>query len=799
MNDLKFAFRQLLKNPGFTAVAVLTLALGIGANTAIFSVLNGVLLSPLPYNQPDRLVMLFESLPDAPQIMVSYPDYLDWRARTRSFDDIAIFNGFDSFNATTRRGDPERIHGGLASGNLFAVLGVGPAAGRLFGPADDQPGAPAVVVITDKLWQRRFAGDPKAIGTQLALDGTSYTIIGVLPPTFTLYSAQLWLPLGRFTTSPRFARDNHPGLIGIGRLKTGVTLAQMRADLSAVAKQLQSEHPDNDNIGAIGSFITDIVVGDIKPALLMLAGAVALVLLVACANVANLLLGRAAARQKEFGLRVAIGASRGRLVRQLLTESVVLALFGGVVGVALAWAGVKLLVALKPENVPRLGAIHVSGTVLGFALAISVVTGVLFGLVPAVHATHSDPISALREGTRGSGGGRSRIRMRAGLTVVEVGLALMLLVGAGLMLRSFVNLLAVDPGFDKRGTVVARIQLPDRQYRDEPRRRAAFEELIGKVRALPGIADAALATDLPISSSWQTGITYEGAVAGSPDAERLTPAATIFPGYFHTLRIAMLAGRDFAMSDRPDQPPVVVISRAVAMRFFGTVNAVGRRIRHARAENEPWATVVGVVNDVKNFGLQGTSPGQLYYPSGQADMSSAWLFVRTDTPLETIGPMLRRTIASVDRELPLALLQTLESSVDSSISQPKFSMVMLTIFAGIALALAAVGIYGVISYSVAQRTREIGVRLALGAQRADVVRMVVGQGMALSVVGVVAGGLAAAASGQVMAKHLFGVKSSDPTVFVGVAATLLVVAFIASAVPALRATRIDPVDAMRGE
>jgi putative ABC transport system permease protein len=797
--DVRYSLRSLLRQPGFTAVAVLTLGLGIGANTAIFSVLNGVILSPLPYKDPNRLVLLWESMRDAPQIMVSYPDYVDWRARTRSFEDIAIYNGYDSFNATGH-GDAERIRGGLGSGNLFSVLGVQAARGRVFGPADDRPDAPPVAVITDKLWRNRYSGDPSTVGRQVMLDGVSYTIVGVLPPTMTLAGSQIWLPLGRFTHLPRFARENHPGLLGLGRLKPGVTLEQMRADLTAVMNQLGREHEETENIGAGGTYLNDIIVGQIKPALLMLAGAVGLVLLVACANVANLLLGRAAARHKEFGLRVAIGAGRGRLIRQLLTESTVLALGGGALGVALAWAGVKLLLALQPSNVPRLSFISVSAPVFLFAMAISVLTGVLFGLVPALQATRSDPINALKEGSRASSGGRARMRARATLTVAEVGLALMLLVGAGLMLRSFVNLLSVDPGFDKRNVVAAFIQLPDKRYPQEAQRRAVFHEVRTKVLALPGVREASLATDLPIATSLQTTFEHEGGIPTPTKTEPLLSAATVSPGFFSSVRVKLMAGRDFSDIDRKGQPPVVIVSKSIAKRFYGDESAIGRRIRvRSTPQSEPWMTIVGIVGDVKNDGLQRKTSGQVYFPIGQTDLKSAWVIVRTNAAPDAVGPQLRRVVASIDRDLPVASLQTLERAVDVTIAQPKFSLVMLGIFASIALVLAAIGIYGVISYSVAQRTREIGVRIALGAQRRDVLRMIVGQGMTLSAIGVAAGGLGAIASGRVIAKHLFGVKPSDPAVFAAVAATLLMIAFVASVVPALRATHIDPVEAMRRE
>ena len=794
--DVRFTIRSLIAQPVFTIVAVITLGLGIGANTAIFSVVNGVLLAPLPYREPDRLVRLWESMQEAPKIMVSYPDYLDWRARTHSFEDLSIYNPFDSFNYTGN-GDPERIHGGLAASNLFSVLGVDAQQGRLFTAADDRPESAPVVVITDKLWHRRFNGDSTVVGKRMTLDGTSYTIVGVLPPQIIVASSELWLPLGRFTSTPRFVRANHPGLIAVGRLKPGVTIEQMRGDLKAVARQIEIEYPkSNQDIGANGAPLLEAVVGLIKPALLMLSGAVALVLLVACANVANLLLGRAAARQREFAVRVAIGAGRGRLVAQLLTESVILAVIGGALGVALAAAGVKLLVSLHPSNIPRLTVIHVDGHVLAFALAVSVVTGLLFGLVPALQSARADAVVALRDSNRGTSAGRTRMRTRATLTVAEVALALVLLVGAGLLFKSFVKLMTVDPGFDKRHVVAALVQLPPLRYPDESRRRTTFEQLVAAVRANPGVDEVALATDLPIGSSWQTGVVREGTT--STNAPPLIAAAIVTPGFFHAMRMTLAAGRDLSVSDRSGQPPVAVLSKEAARRLFGTTDVVGKRIKQGNHDSPaPWITVVGVVGDVKNYGLDASSPGTVYFPSGQTDMSSAWLVVRSTASLDALGPRLRRDLASIDGELPLAALQTLEQTVDETVAQPRFSLLMLGIFATVALLLAAIGLFGVVSYGVAQRSREIGVRIALGAQRADILRMVVGQGMALAAAGVVIGTVAAIAGGRVIVHHLFDVKPFDPIVLGAVASTVFLTALIAAAVPALRATRIDPADAIR--
>ncbi len=792
LQDVRYGLRTLARNPGFTAAAVLTLGLGIGANTAIFSVVDGVLLSPLAGRDPDRLVMLCETTKDIPRLPVSYPNYVDWRQRARSFEDIAVYNGFDQFTMTGQ-GDPERVRGGLASGNLFTLLGIEPAAGRLIHSRDDRPDAEPVAVITDGFWRRRFAADPAVVGKPIVLDGVAYTIVGVLPPRFRLTaSSEVWVPLGRFTHLPRFVRINHSGLIGIGRLKPGVTLDRMQADLAAVAQQLQRDYPaDNAGLGISGEPLEDLTVGSIRQPLRVLSIAVGLVLLVACTNVANLLLSRAAARQHELALRVAIGAGRRRVVRQLITESLLLAVAGGALGLGLAWAGVKLLLALHPTNIPRLMDIQVDGTVLAFALGLSVLTGLLFGLAPALHLARSEPSLALQEGGRRASGGRARRRLATGLTVAEVAMALVLLVGAGLLLRSFAKLTRVDPGFDPRGVTAALVSLPDRDYPDEPHRRLAFSELLRRVRALPQVQDAALSTDLPLSTNWQTYVIFERLPPMAPGSEPLLNAASVSPEYFRTVRIRLLAGRGIEPTDTKSRPLAVVVSESVARRFFGGPSAIGRRMKQAGAES-PWLTIVGIVSDVRNDGLRAASRGTMYLPAEQSDLMSAWLMVRSGTPLEQLLPLLRRETAAIDRNLPLADVTTLADALGQSVAKERFAMLMLGLFAAVALLLAAIGIYGVIAYNVAQRAQEIGVRIALGARRADVLALVVGQAMRLTLLGIVIGAAAALGAGRVIASLLFEVEPGDPAVLAGAALLVAAVALLAAGLPALRAARTDP-------
>ena len=790
LRDLRYGLRTLAKNPGFTAAAVVTLGLGIGANTAIFSVVKGVLLSPLAGRDSDRIVRLWESMQDTPQIPVSYPNYLDWRQRTRTFEDIAAFSAFDQFTMTGQ-GDPERVRGGLASGNLFTVFGVEPAAGRLFDPRDDRLEAEPVAVISHEFWQRRFGGDRGIVGKTIVLDSNAYTVAGVMPPNFRMLGSEVLIPLGRFAHTPRFVRVNH-GLIGIGRLKPNVTIDQMLADLGAVAQQLRSEYPaDNAGIGAAGEPLKESMVGGIRQPLRVLAAAVGLVLLVACANVANLLLSRAAARQHEFALRVAIGAGRRRVVRQLITESLILAVAGGVLGLGLAWAGVKLLVTLRPDNVPRLLDIHVNAAVLAFALGLSLLTGLLFGLAPALQLARSEPILALQEGGWRTGGGRARRRVANGLTVAEVALALVLLVGAGLLLRSFARLTSVDPGFDPRHVTAALVALPERDYPDEARRRIAFRELLRRVRALPQARDSALATDLPVSTNWQTQVVFEGLPPVDPGSNPVLNAVIASPEYFRTMRIRLLAGRGIEPTDTEEQPRVVVVSESVAERHFGGRRALGQRMKQVGAES-PWLTIVGIVADVRNNGLRTASSGTMYFPDGQVVPSSAWLMVRSEAPLEQLLPLLRRETAAIDRNLPLANVTTLDEALDSAVAAERFSMLMLGIFAALALVLAAVGIYGVIAYGVAQRAQEIGVRIALGARRGEVLRMVMAQAMRLTGIGIVIGAAAALGAGRFIASLLFEVESTDPVVFAAAALLVASVALLSAAFPALRAAQTDP-------
>ena len=796
--DLRYAFRSLRHNPLFAAIAIVTLALGIGANTAIFSVVNGVLLKPLPFREPDRLVTLWETMRDGEPITVSYQNWLDWRRRQRAFEDIAVYNPFRAFTMTGN-GSAERLRGGLASGNLYQVLGIRPALGRLIQPSDDTPSAPPVVLLSYGYFQSRFAGDASIVGRTLTLNGQPYTVIGVLPPQVRLPDRDAVVPFGPEINEPQYARDNH-SLFGIGRLKRGVSVEQGIADLQRVSAELRTEYPrQNAGIGSGGKGVKDYMVRHIKPALRILMIAVGLVLLIACANVANLVLSRSAARQREFALRTALGAARGRLVRQLLTESVVLSLAGGVLGVGLAWVGVKALVALDPGSVPRLLDITVDRSVLLFALGVSLLTGVLFGLGPALQSGRSAPVNALKEGGRGASAGAARQRTRATLTVAEVALAVVLLAGAGLLLRSFARLTAVDPGFRPDHVLVARVGFGS-AYPDDAQRQAAFDALLDRIRAIPGVQRATVGADLPTETSWQSGVTFETIPVPDPAQRPMLNVGVVDPSYFETLEIPLVQGRLLTPSDGRGQQRVTVISESVAKKFFPKGDALGQRMFQGDGTDSTRRfTIVGIVKDTKTDGLTLQPRGNFYLSRQQEPMPAAWVMVRSNLPTDQLTASLRRALAEVNANVPLALVNTMQGYLGELVAEPRFSMLLLTIFAGVAIVLASVGIYGVISYNVTQRSGEIGVRMALGAQRRDVLGLVVGQAMAMAGVGVAIGIVLALWGSRMLSSMLFGVGPRDPLVLGSVAAFLLLVALAAALAPALRAARISPTVAIRAE
>ena len=630
----------------------------------------------------------------------------------------------------------------------------------------------------------------------------SYTIVGVLPRRIRLGSREIWVPIGLFGNTERFTeRMNHPGTIGVGRLKPGVTLSQMQADLDATYEQLRAEYPEeNAGIGASGSFFIDQVLGGIRPALYVIAGAVALVLLIACANVANLLLGRASSRHRELALRLALGARRGRIIRQLLTESVLLSAIGGALGIALAWGGVKVLLTLRPTNLPRLVDIHLDGTVLAFAFLLSVLTGIAFGVLPALSAVKGDLAGSMREGGRGATVGTHRLKMRGALMVTEVALALVLLVSAGLLLRSFQYLTRVDIGADPRNVIAASVVLPEAKYPDSLRQRAVFEALLERVRAIPQVEDASLSSDLPVTTSWQSSVSFEALPPVEPGREPTFNIVIAHHDWLRTMRMRMVAGRFIEAGDIAQSVPVVVISEAVARRLGGPEKALGTRLKGGPlTSSQPWLTVVGVVHDTRDEGPGFQSRGTMYMPMAQIKTNSLILAARTKGAPAAVVPALRDALARIDPDVPLADVQTLEQQMAGSIAQPRFSMLMVGVFAGIALVLAAIGIYGVISYNVAQRTHEIGIRMALGARQADVVTMVARQVLVMTGVGIAIGSALALGASGLLTKLLYGIQPSDPVTFGSVAVGLAAVALAAAAIPAWRAARLDPVSTLRAD
>jgi putative ABC transport system permease protein len=803
--DIRYALRMLAKNPAFTAIAIMALALGIGANSAIFSVVDAVLLRPLPFKHPEQLVMVWENAAHMgfPKNTPSPANFLDWQKQSQSFTGIAA-TAERSFNLTGV-GEPERLDGRRVSANLFDLLGVPALFGRAFVSDDDRPGT-HVVVLSYSLWQRRFGSDRAVIGRALTLNGESYTVVGVMPPLvqlpgFANRKDQLWLPIA-FPPDEAAQRGNH-FLEVIARLKSGVTLKQAQAEMETIAARLAGQYPDyNTRIGAVVVPLHEQVVGDMKPALLVLLGAVAFVLLISCANVANLLLARAAVRQKEIALRLAIGANRARLTRQFLTESVLLALFGAGLGLLLALAGIRILKTFIPSTIPQVDAIHIDARVLIFTVLVAVVTGIAFGLAPAIHGSHLNLNDTLKEGGRDSSGGRKGNRARSILVIGEVAVSFVLLVGAGLLINSFLHLRNLDPGFRVDHLLTMKVDLSEVKYPDRERRAAFFDEVIRRVRSLPGVQSAAVAGNLPLTYNGDSmNISVEGIPDPPPDQRPDVIYRVIGPDYFGTMGIPIIRGRDFTDQDKADAKDAVVISEKTAQHFWPGQDAIGKRLKPGSIKsNTPWREVIGIVKDVRQNDLIAPPKMQMYFNYHQLkNLAANALVVRTTIDPMSLGASVRNVIWSVDKDQTVADIDTMDNIVAEALARQRFSMLLLGLFAVLALLLASVGIYGVMSYSVAQRTREIGIRIALGARRADVLQMTVKQGLKLVGAGMVLGLLAAFLLTRVMASLLFGISATDPITFMGISLVLLMVAILASYVPALRATRVDPIIALRAQ
>jgi len=812
LQDFRYGIRVLRRSPGFTTVAVLTLALGIGATSAIFSVIDAVLLRPLPYNQPDRLVMVWGKLAGIglprDQNAVSAPEFIDFQAMNQVFERIAACTG-SSFNLTVE-GGPERVQGASVSASLFPLLRVQPVLGRTFRPEEDQPGRDNVVLLSHGLWQRRFGSDPNLIGKTLTLSDRICSVIGILPRDFEFPDqAEIWKPIA---FDPEALSENRRGehyLGVVARLKPGVTLAQAQANMDVIARRLQeknpAQYPPRSGWGVRLTPLLEEMVEDTRPALLMLLGAVALLLVIACANVANLLLARASARQREIAIRAALGAGRGRLIRQLLTESCLLGLLGGALGLLLALWGGDLLVKLGPENLPRLRDVAIDGRTLGFTLLISLGANLLFGLAPAWQASGGQRSAQLKEGSREVTASPRGARLRGLVVVSQISLSLVLLVGAGLLIKSFVRVLQVDPGFNPNHVLSMRINLPELKYPEPRQAHAFFRQLLQRVETLPGVEYAGAVSHLPLGSRGSSGtFTVEGLVTdpakSGPEADRRPSSAD----YFRAMGTPLLRGRFFDSRDEADDAPkVVIVDETLAQTFWPGQDPIGKRVKLAGPRSSrPWMSVVGVVRHVKYQGLDAQSRFQMYWPyPQQLPQRTMSLVIRARPGVDprSLTRAAQNEVLALDKEQPVFAIRTMEEVVSRSVAQRRLSMLLLVIFAALAVTLATVGIYGVMSYSMAQRTHEIGIRMALGARAPDVLALVAKQTLTLVALGVAVGLAGALLFTRSLASLLFQVQPTDPAILLGATLLLAAVALGAGYIPARRAVKVDPMTALRCE
>jgi putative ABC transport system permease protein len=804
LQDLRYAFRLLAKSPGFTAIAILTLALGIGANTAIFSVVNGVLLRPLAFRDPSRLVIVAEKS-SFPTISTSYQNFVDWRDQSRAFESM------EGTRATglslTGAGDPELLTARMATAGLFPLLGVEAREGRTFLPEEDKAGSAPVVLLTYGLWQRRFGGSKEIIGKPITLDSRPYTVVGVLPPGFQLLQpADVFVPFVPWAVTLPDDRNWHPGIIAIARLKPGVSREQARTEMVGITKRLELQYPIyNTGTSADVVGLQDQLVQNVRPALILLLGAVSLVLLIACVNVANLLLARASSRGREVAIRTAMGAGRARVVRQLLTESVLLSLGGGLLGILFAWASLGPLLKISAGSVPQVVPIELDRAVLVFTFGVSLLTGLFFGLVPALRTAKLDLRETLNEGSRGSTFGPGHHRLRGVLVASEIALAVLLLVGSGLLLRSFSRLQDVPPGFQADHLLVADIPLSQTAYAKPEQRYQFFDRLVERAKALPGVRSAGAASFLPVSGG---GSVIHFNITGHPPKTPHDYVAagyrTVTPNYLETLGVPLLRGRLLTPADNDKAPAVVVINASMAAKYFPNENPLGKRLQLGATPEQdvPTMEIVGVIGDVRP-GLGVDPQTEMYLPYRQADLIlpvfQLSVVLRTAADPQLQAAALRSALAEIDPNQPLVKVRTMEDNMAATVAQPRFRTWLIGIFAAVALVLAAVGVYGVMSYTVTQRTNEIGIRVTLGAQPEDVFKAIVGEGLRLAFVGVAIGTVAALALTRLLQSFLFGISAYDPVTFLGVAMLLTIVAAAASFFPARRATLVDPMVALRYE
>jgi putative ABC transport system permease protein len=812
LRDVRHSARMLLKRPGFSLIAILTLALGIGANTAIFSVINATLLRPLPFKNPDQLVMVWGTNPGGfgwrGKSGFSAPSFLDYQQQNLVFERMATFNAIDL--TLTGTDNAERIRGGAVTSEFFDLLAVQPILGRTFVAEDGQPGRNQVVLLTYGLWQRRFGADPKIIGQTIQLDATPYIVVGVLPQGFDFtipdyFEAKgLWVPAVLPQDNSNSERG-HKYLAVIARLKQAVTLRQAEQDMRVITERLAQAYPGS--MSKFGVKLTPLheqVVGDSRPVLLLLFGAVGFVLLIACANVANLQLVRASTRQKEIAIRMALGASRGRLLRQLLTESVLLSLIGGAISLLLALWGSKLLTALGPARIPRGTVVPIDLTVLAYSLVLSLVTGIFTGLVPALQSTRTQQSEALKEGGRNSVGKEGGLRLRKLITVSEVALSMMLLIGAGLLIRSFMELLQVSPGFETRNILTARLDLPKFSYPEATRQASFYTQAMERINALPGVTAVGVIDELPPTMGSHTSTFFIDGHAPIDDSQQTLSVehGLASSDYFRAMGIPLISGRVFSAAE-DSAMPVALINQSFARRFFPNENAIGQHLRFE--SSGPWITIVGIVGDVRGSGLDKAAKSQIYLPYQQQSflpnnpLPRMHLVVRTSGDPNAIAAGALESIREIDKDLPTPQARTMETVLAASIAERRSNMLLFGVFAAIALILTGVGIYGVISYSVSQRIQEIGIRMALGAQSRDVLQFVIRQGMSLVLIGLCIGLVGAIALTRVIATLLFGVGTKDPLTFLAVAMLLSIVALVACYIPARRATRVNPLIALRCE
>jgi putative ABC transport system permease protein len=814
IQDLRYAFRVLIKKPGFLAVAVIALALGIGANSAIFSVVNSVLLHSLPYKDADRLVFIWHSYPklNLLQASVSAPSYVEYRDKTESFEQVAAGTGWQ-VNLTGIT-EPERLRGATVTANFFPAVGVEPIRGRVFSAEEDRPGNDKVVLISHGLWQRRFGGREDILNQTITLDDQSHTIIGILPPQFQFWGGDVDAvkPIA-FTPEQVAPTNGVEYLVVIAKLKQGVSFEQARTEMNTVADRLRAEfYGEGSSWGIVTNPLPEELLGDYRLMLLIPFGFVGCVLLIACANVANLMLARATSRQREIAIRTALGATRRRVVRQLMTESVLLSLFGGALGIAVAFVAIKLLVMGIPAEVAErlIGwkQVGLNAEVLVFTIGVSLLTGIVFGIVPAIQASRPDLNESLKEGGRSGSEGGHRNRIRSALVVFEVAIALVLLVGAGLLIRSFIKLQEVSPGFNPEGVLTMQMSLPRSKYNKPEEMMAFYDRALEKISATAGVEHAAFGTNLPMSNNNSSAsFTIEGLQVPQGEANPHGDNHSVTSDYFNTMQIPLIEGRYFTEQDTKDSLPVAIIDKVIADKYFPGQSAVGKRMAvffESQDNNLYWREIVGVVGNVKRYGLDGKIKEQYYFPQGQRTARGVYLLVRSSTssPTQLAGPV-KEAIRSIDKDQPVFRVMTMEQVVSNFVATKRFLMLLVTVFAGLALLLAAVGLYGVMSYSVTQRTHEIGIRMALGASSRDVRGMVVRQGMILTLIGLgigLAGAIAVTALlSSFFSQLLFGIPATDPVTFAVLSVLLLGIAFLASYIPARRATRVDPMIALRYE